>query len=251
MTAIIYLTLREYSVSITVLAGMAFFIGVLAKESVIIVAPLCYTFRAKKLIDSKAILWAIAVIAPGIIAYALTRSFIPGNTPYDSYMSLFQQIGIPRLYSIYPNDIKHYTFYTFGVSLLILPAFAPSKNLKLTMLSLPFFILVFGQLMIATSIDRLLILAFPILIIAALSGTASICHHLKIPELTGLTIPILEFLFMVLFYNSFMKRKMPTAFENGENMIVARIIVLIAGITVMFLISELEYKRRILRKKGK
>ncbi len=171
----------------------ALVVGVTARESVIFVAPLYYTFHARRVFDKRVLGRTLALVSLPVLVLVLIRIAIPpwnGNPAYmatlpetlreDPYnlVTLFRNIGLPRLqgvsYGMFIDDIC----VTFGVSLVFLPLFA-KKNRFLFVKFAPFLVLCLAPLLLAVNTNRLVVNAFPAVIILALEGI------LAIAEVTG------------------------------------------------------------------
>jgi hypothetical protein len=186
ITLIMYFIIHKNTVIIAILLA----IGVLFRESVIIVAPLYYIFSATKLLDKKFISRFVLLVAPAITALLLVRILIPSMNDDSSYlrtlplalrqvhdgMSTYNYAhelsywGSRRLHNINLNTLYSYTVETFGVLLIVLPFLDWKRNAVLMVKMLPFFLLVYTQLLFAGETQRLLMIASPALILLALYG---------------------------------------------------------------------------------
>jgi len=175
-------------------------LGVTVNESVLFVIPLYYSLNAKKPVDPRLALRAVLLALPALAVFAALRSLIPmqnddiaymstlpealrqaqlGSTSYD-LGSLWNEIGLQRLRSLSPQMPMLYTVGTFGVVAAMLPLFAVRRNLPLFVRFLPFLLLVYAQLLIATNEMRLLVMAFPAVIILALNGAEAMAGVLRV-----------------------------------------------------------------------
>ena len=193
-----------------ILLSIAFFLGVLAKESVLFLFPIYYTFRAKRFLDGKVALKSILIILPSVIAFILVRMMIPNYSDYELGSHFGYCFGT-RLHELSFGQIRGmYTFGTFGVLLLTLPFFNIKHNFKLFLKFLPFIILVYSQMLLALTTERLLILAFPALIPMAIFGLKSLVEQLHIKS--TLVIPLAFIVFIHLLLSS---RMMPELLDQA------------------------------------
>lgn len=175
-------------------------IGVTVKESVIFVAPLYYTFNARKLIDRKLAFRMLLLVAPAASVLISLRLGIPkmnndvaylstlpeklrivqeGASSYG-YLALLREIGLQRLKMLSLSTLGDYTIGTFGVVLMSLPFFSVKRNIKLFLRFIPFLALVGSQLLFAVGTNRLLALGFPAIIMMALNGLVTVSGALFI-----------------------------------------------------------------------
>lgn len=166
-------------------------VGALAKESVLFVAPLYYTFRATRVIDPAAMRRALLLATPALLGIAAIRTAIPAGNTDLAYMARVGSIaGVSdhRPYTIVYQFNEHsrsllggMTFLsaatlvvaTFGWPVLALPLLAPRANLRWAWKFAPLIALAavtstFGN------VERLLVVAFPALIVMAAEGARSI-----------------------------------------------------------------------------
>jgi hypothetical protein len=164
--------------------------GVFAKETVILVAPLAYTVRARRAIDGRAALRALAMVLPAVVGLVVIRSLLPAANTDLAYVATLpapirgqtradalQHIGFGEL-------VRHTLEYrsrhlwttireaalSFG---LIVPALAFVGLRQARMWALrvaPFVVLAFGQLLVARDTNRLVAFGFPVVILLALFG---------------------------------------------------------------------------------
>lgn len=164
-----------------VLAALMMAVGVLAKESVVFVAPLAYTWHARRLIDWPLARTALLVAAPAMLLLVAVRLGIPARNDDPDYLSsmppeisrfpeLYQSYAYPdRFHDIvvedrWPHrewhDLDRYFLDPFGLPVLLLglagAALGPRRASRL----LPFVVLVYAQLLFAADTQRLLVLSF-------------------------------------------------------------------------------------------
>lgn len=174
-------------------------LGVLAKESVFFVVPLYYTLRTDRWIDLRLLKRCALLALPAALLLVLVRVFIPalnadpvylstlpetvrivqeGSSSYD-YLELFRSVGLERLRNTSAWDLYTYSVGTFGV-ILLLPLFALRRAGVLFLRFLPFLLLVYTQLLFAVNTERLLVLAFPAVLLMALAGIEGLLERLSI-----------------------------------------------------------------------
>ena len=185
-------------------------VGVAVKETMIVVIPLYYTLNAHKLIDGKLFRRFVLIILPAVVLLVMLRIFIPQmNNDWNylnslpmilrhphrfsgySYWQLFKQIGSFRLQSFSWRSLNSYTFGTFGVILLLLPFFSKEGNRTILLKFLPFLLLVYSQIFFAVNTERLLIAAFPLMIILSLNGIVTITKNFSLKPEYFLILPLL------------------------------------------------------------
>lgn len=167
--------------------------GVLAKESVLFVAPLYYTLNTKKLVDGKVLLRFITLTAPAVLMILILRSSIPTTNPQYNLPYLWETIGSKRIIQLLkdPADyIPLYTIGSFGVSFFILPFFAMKKNLTAFLKFSPFIALTYLSLLLAYNTERLLVALFPVMTILALYGIQNITDKTGVDEKVFLSLPL-------------------------------------------------------------
>lgn len=189
-------------------------VGVLAKESVLFVAPLVYTLGARTMIDRRWLLRAALVAAPALVVFVGIRVAIPqdnGDAAYIATMppvisrfpELFGEYGYrERLDSIAQeqrwahkewSDWDRYFTDPFGLLLLGLAIVGGVRTPVLAAKLSPFLLLVYSQLLFATDTQRLLVLAFPALAWLAMEGTKELRDRIGL-DARGL-VPLAAVLF--------------------------------------------------------
>lgn len=174
-------------------------LGVLAKESVFFVVPLYYTLRTDRWIDLGLLKRCALLALPAALLLVLLRVFIPplnedpvylstlpeavrlvqeGSSSYG-YLELFRAVGLERLRTLSAWDLYSYSAGTFG-AILLLPLFAPRRAGVLFLRFLPFLLLVYAQLLFAVNTERLLVVAFPAVLLMALAGIEGLSERLSI-----------------------------------------------------------------------
>lgn len=177
-------------------------VGVLAKESVLFVAPLLYTLNARTLLDWRQMRTTLLVAAPALFVFAALRVLIPAANGDATYLA-----GMPPVISRFPglfppynyldrfneiardsrwahlswSDVDPYLADPFGVALLALALIGGFRVPRLALRLAPFLLLVYSQLLFATDTQRLLVLAFPALVLLAMPGLDAVTMRLRVP----------------------------------------------------------------------
>jgi hypothetical protein len=171
-TAAVLLALSDRDVAFAVCLAL----GVLAKESVIFVAPLAYTLRARRLWDPALALRTLGAALPAIGALVAVHVGIPQRNADPAYVA-----GLPR--AIRENTIPDYTYGSvlhhtvakrlhhwpetllrsvsaFGLATPVLAAIGlrSPRARSFALRTLPFLVLVYVQLLFAYNTERLLVL---------------------------------------------------------------------------------------------
>ncbi|MEA2556580.1 MAG: hypothetical protein QOG88_118 [Actinomycetota bacterium] len=163
-------------------------VGVLAKESVIFVAPLYLSLNVRTRADKRLLLESLLVALPAVLVLVAVRVFIPAMNADPAYVA-----SLPRLVAADTRSVPDYSpsvvFRTvmryrlahwsstlaqavsaFGVLIPALLVFGGRKAWELAVRLSPFLVLVFVQLAFAFNTQRLVVLAFPAVIALALGG---------------------------------------------------------------------------------
>jgi len=187
------------------LFALCLLLGVLAKESVIFVAPLYYTFSARRRWDPGALGAAAALAAPALAALIALRVAVPAWNSVPSYVaslpaSVRSDIGNLPSYNMltvarqtisarghdWPRTTLAYVFCCFGLLGLVLPLAAalpsrmtgppspltgpPSRLREVLLRFWPLLVLDLAQLLFALNTQRLVVFAFLPVIMACLCG---------------------------------------------------------------------------------
>lgn len=184
-------------------------LGVTVKESMLFVLPLAYTFTATRWIDWPAARRAALVGLPAVLTFIAIRLAIPawnhdpayiaslperlwlvrnGTSEYGLVESFRQEVG-NRVDRFGYADIKSYTVATFGPALTLLALLALHYNRAWLLRFLPFMALVAAQMLFGHDIERYLVLAFPAVLVLALSSAAGLSARFAIPELSWALVP--------------------------------------------------------------
>jgi len=107
----------------------------------------------------------------------------------------------------------------FGICASALPLFAIRRNLGLLVRCAPFLLLVYSQLAFAADTARLVMIAFPAIIMMALTGAEHISERLRCPVAAFIPLPLIFFAFLLMQTN--------TMYAPAESLIV---IIYLAGL---------------------
>ena len=177
-------------------------VGVVAKETVLLIAPLYYSLKAEKLWDWPRIKRTVIVCLPGVCVLAAIHILIPawndrpdyvaslpaiytqvsgGYTKYDLKTAIF---GTTH-YEMYRemssiNLLRLFSYGSLGMQ-LFLPFFAPRANKEALIRWAPYWIPTVASLFFALNPDRRLCSLFPVLIIMGLNGLNVLAERLKVP----------------------------------------------------------------------
>jgi hypothetical protein len=207
LTAAIWgiVTRRDWLLIVVLVAGVS------VKESVIFVVPLVYTLRAARWWDRGPALRAALLVLPALVSLVVIRLAIPawnddpayvaslperlwlvqlGSADYGYAQSL-REIGIPRLTRPTLDALASYTLRPFTVGVTVLACVGALRGRVLLVRLLPFLTLVYLQILFAGDVERLLVLAFPAVLLLALVGLRSVITWSGAPEWTALGLPVM------------------------------------------------------------
>lgn len=161
-------------------------VGVLAKESVIFTVALYYGFRAERPIDPRVALQTVAVALPALAVLLGVRLAIPAQNGDGSYLATLSGPIRSNARTVPSYDLlallrqtiaKRDSFDTtvrtvsaLGVTVGLLAVLGAATARKLLVRAAPFLALVTVQLLFAFNTQRLVVLAFPVVILLALEG---------------------------------------------------------------------------------
>lgn len=199
--AFFFITLSVYlivSKSNGFLLAIILCVGVLAKESVIFVLPLYYTFNAKKIIDKGQIIKFFLLAIPVAIVFIIPRILISSvhTDYYFKELPMYLNMHYTRIHTIFWME---YVIKPFSFILLIFPFFAIKNNKKLFVAFLPYIIFVFSQLLIAGDGGRVLVYGFLFLIPMSLYGIKNIFDNFSIPPIISLSLGVVIFWYSVIY----------------------------------------------------
>lgn len=183
-------------------------LGVVAKETVLLIAPLYYTLKAEKFWDWPRIKRTVLVCLPGVCVLVAIRILIPawndrpdyvaslpviytqvsgGYTKYDFKTAFFgtTHYGLYRDMSSI-NLLRLFSYGSLGVQ-LFLPFFAPRANKEVLIRWAPYWLPTVASLFFALNPDRRLCSLFPVLIIMGLNGLQVLAERLEV-ELSQFTV---------------------------------------------------------------
>jgi hypothetical protein len=193
-----------------VLVAIALLLGVMVKESVLFVAPLHYTLLARRLVDWRLGMKTVLAALPAIGVLLTIHILIPMQNHDPEYVAqlprqlsqvqlgthvydirwMFASIGVPRIQSVTPQDLWAATVGVFGLIPIALALFSPRRSANLTLRWAPFLLMVFMQLLFATNAQRLLALAFPFVLLAAVGGAANLVRICQVHWIAMCTLMI-------------------------------------------------------------
>ncbi len=192
--AIFLITAAIYSIIIKndFLFSVIILIGSFTKESVLFVIPLYYSLNSQKFFDKRLFIKTVVYFVIALITVAAIRISIPafnndlnyisklpeqlfivqrGNSIYD-LKYLFKTIGMERLSNLSIKFIYDITIYVFMIYFILM--FMDVKStFKLFIKFLPFLLLVYSQILFAENMDRLIVIAYPFVLLGAFSGLSN------------------------------------------------------------------------------
>jgi hypothetical protein len=185
-------------------AAVVLSIGVLAKESVLFVVPLAYTWHARRLLDWPSARTAALVATPALLVFiALLALISVGNDDPDYVASLPPEISrFPEIVASYTypdrfrdiaidqrwrgrewDDANRYLVEPCGLAIVLLALGGAITDWRRAVRIAPFIALVYAQLLFATDTQRLLVLAFPALALLFLPFFELACRRWRISQL--------------------------------------------------------------------
>jgi hypothetical protein len=169
-------------------------LGVATKEALLFVVPLYYTLNARKVVDIRLAVKTLLIAIPALATLLFIRNIniVTVTNRYD-YAEWFQHwatarangtVGVPLDLAPGVPDSLASAFIlgniaTFGL-VLFLPFLAVRRNIDPLIRFLPYLVLVNVQLLFAEATERLLIYAFPVVIILALNGLSQVASRFNI-----------------------------------------------------------------------
>lgn len=181
------------------LCAAALVLGVLTKETVLLIGPLHYALRAGSWWDSGRFRRTVLVCLPCVCVFAAVRILIPAWNDRDSYVQslpfIYTQVsagmvkydlltafrGTMQSYAqLTPiNLLRALTYGTLGVH-LFLPFLAPRSNRELLLRWTPYWLPVLLSLLIALNPERRVSSLFPMLILMGLNGIGVLAAILRL-----------------------------------------------------------------------
>jgi hypothetical protein len=180
-------------------------LGVATKESVLFIAPLYYTLSASRLFDPRLAGKTALLALPAIATVLVSRLAIPVANPnyYSEAFAYYSnarangtiQVTLAIAPAFRTSLLASYildNIATFGMALM-LPFLAVRRNLVVLLRYAPFLLLVNAQLLAAEATERLLVYAFPAIIVMALHGLSTLGEKLALNHLYLLPVPLAWF----------------------------------------------------------
>lgn len=156
---------------------ISFALGVLCKEVIFIVLPVLF-FQNFLPTNGKHFHKSMYLaLLPGLVVFSAIRVMVPA-VPRDDYelIYLVTTIGIPRIERL-PLGLYRYSINTWELILFVLLLFAPLGDLLSVLREYGVFgPMIYIQLLVAKNVERLLVFAFPAVIIASLMGVGRLCN---------------------------------------------------------------------------
>jgi hypothetical protein len=142
--------------------------GILAKESVLLVAPLYYGLKTDDLFDISLLKKTLALSLPSVALLIAVRTLIPLNSGYSVGLVLSMlERHAQAIASI--GGISQFLLDPLGL-LVVFALFTNNDGHQLMIRSLPFLGLVYAQLALATDAERMIVWSFPVFVLIALHG---------------------------------------------------------------------------------
>jgi len=165
-------------------------LGVAAKENVFFAAPLYYMFQAQKRFDIPKLMRWLYLVLPSIVILIALRVFIPQENELYNIRNLFQTIGMDRIEHFSWDSLSSYTIGTFGLILSLIPFFSIKRNVDYLVRFLPFIALTYLSLLFAVNTGRVIVSAFPAVIVMGVEGMRNASTKFKIDEGLLLILPL-------------------------------------------------------------
>jgi hypothetical protein len=183
-----------------VLFSIALLLGALAKESVIFVAPLYYTFEKRRFLDLRKLAETALLALPAVGALVALRFLIPawngdsayvhslpvlvqrdiGNLPSYDLLTVLVQTIHDRAHVLWPTIVQ--TVTSFGLIGIVLPAAGVRHFRPIIARFWPLLALDLTQLMFAMNTQRLVVVAFVPVLIACLIGGRVIAERYALAD---------------------------------------------------------------------
>lgn len=180
--------------------ALALAAGALVKETVLIVAPLYYTLRAKHWWEPRLALRAIILALPAAAILIFIRITVPDLNADQSYTNSLPYtltqvsagdirydlktafLGNMRVYGqeTAVNLLRTFTWGSMGL-LMFLPLFDPRRNAWILLRSFPYWGMIAAALLIALNPDRRIAACFPFLILMGLNGLRELASLFRAP----------------------------------------------------------------------
>lgn len=184
--------------------------GVAVKESVLFVAPLAYSLRATRLWEPQLALRSLLLTLPAVLALVTIRLAIPawnddpayvaalperlwlvhhGSADYG-YVESFRDYSLRRIRDPAWGDLLIYTVRPFGIGVSLVAALGAVLHRERLLRFAPFILLVYSQPFFAGDNERLLVAAFPAVLLLALDGLDGLLRRAAAPRSLALALPL-------------------------------------------------------------
>ncbi len=183
-------------------------LGVTVKESVILAAPVYYSWNASRPFEPRLLGRTGAILLPAAGILAALHLALPGLNNDPSYtaglgdaltrlhagvyqyapLGAIPEILRARLHELSPARALAYLIRPFGVAPIAFALLGLKDRWRAALRLLPFVLLVYLQILFAWNTDRLLVLAFPALLLLAPAGWSRLRRWGIAPEFVGLVL---------------------------------------------------------------
>lgn len=173
-------------------------VGVLAKESVLLVIVLHYALQVRRPFDRAALARSALVALPSVAVLVAVRfgiNSLNGDAEYlrsfphaiwlnakrlpsYSFWAVFSDTVAARADAVFVSATKALSAFGLPLSLLAVVGAAVRRSLAVRLA--PYLVLVFMQLLLAGDTQRLVVLGFPAVIVLALAGGVSLCRWARL-----------------------------------------------------------------------
>jgi hypothetical protein len=192
-------------------------IGALVKESVLFVTPLFATIAPSASNGAGVVARRLALVLPAVAVWLVVRAAIPaynGDGAYVaslpanvraaddaitsySYLERARAIGARRLHQFNGSTLHAASTEPFGMAPCLLGLVAWRRNLALLARMWPFVLMVYAQLFFATDTQRLVMLAFPVVLLMACNGLEELRRRLRAAPSSWILLGVFLFVAML------------------------------------------------------
>jgi len=185
-------------------------LGVMVKESAILIVLLIYSIRARATVDVSAIVKYTLVCIPALLVLILIRILIPAFNDDPAYLAtlptalthvqrgsaeyapfeLARTIGYERLTSFSVSALRSYTIEPFGLLALCLIAVRIDRSVRWLPRLMPYALAITAQMFVATDAERVLALAFPAVILLGLRSIDAIIEQSRLSAWDFAPLPL-------------------------------------------------------------
>lgn len=183
-------------------AAVLLVVGALTKESILLVIPLVYSLRALRLVDWRAAGTTVAVAIPAVITAAVLRFAIPAWNTRSGYIEeMGRQMPLNRFDDVAYTVVDQFRAFgagrlgvadlllgipavlciTFGAGLVLLAVLGAVREPIVALRYSPLVLVSLAQLLVAYNVDRLVVLAFPAVIVLSLYGITWLAARVSVP----------------------------------------------------------------------